>query len=76
MHHTLGNSKHLLFPAWNSYTRWSCGASSLCLGVGIEISHYDTDSDPYFTDNSRASDIIEIKLFNQESGKLTNNVLV
>ena len=50
------------------FSSWSCGASN-CLGVGTEITHYDTSEDPYSSDGTRASDVIDVTLFNQETGR-------
>ncbi|KAL8606224.1 hypothetical protein ACOMHN_043442 [Nucella lapillus] len=51
----------------NTYSSWSCRSSS-CLGVGIEMNHYDTTEDPYSTDTDRLSDVIDLNLFNPDSG--------
>ncbi|KAL8606220.1 hypothetical protein ACOMHN_043438 [Nucella lapillus] len=50
----------------NTYSSWSCRSSS-CLGVGIEMNHYDTTEDPYSTDTDRLSDVIDLNLFNPDS---------
>ena len=58
------------FPSVSThrFSSWSCG-SGTCLGVGMEITHYETSEDPYSSDATRASDVIDVTLFNQNSGR-------
>ena len=55
------------------YSNWDCG-NSTCLGVGMEVNHHDTSEDPYSSDTTRASDVIEVSLFNQNSGRNLSSV--
>ncbi|PVD33216.1 hypothetical protein C0Q70_04467 [Pomacea canaliculata] len=56
------------------YNRWSCG-SSQCLGVGVEVFHYSTNTYPNPPpDSTLSADVVTLTLFDQNSGADISNI--